>query len=506
MKASPADRAVHRGTPVLGNLNAGRRHSAQAEFIHAVRVLPSMIFKQFYEPSLGHASYLLGSEVTGDALVLDVRRDVDVYYDYARSKQLRIAYAADTHQHNDYLTGITQLKARAAVELLAGARAELGYRTRPLEDGERLLMGEIEFEALHTPGHTPEHISLLVRDKQRGEEPLLLLSGGALLVADVARPDLLGDEAEKRRNAQALCKTLREKILPLPDHVLVFPTHVKGSLCGGNIGSMLMTTIGYERRLNDLLTRINDSADFEQRCLDLGPLPTVPPYWPRMRGQNRQGPALLGALAEPPALQPEAFAQRLSSGAWVVDCRAPEAFAGAHIPGAVNIGAGAAFSTWAGSILPEDAEILLVVDDPGDLWSLYWQLLRIGYQPPAGWLAGGMTAWRITARPLAMLAQWTVQELDARRHDRNGLFILDVRQPGEWSHGHVPGAEHISAAELPARVDEVPANKAVAVYCGSGYRSSIAASLLRRHGHRDVYNILGGFAAWQAEALPVTTP
>lgn len=465
-----------------------------------------MIFKQFYEPSLGHASYLIGSETTGEALVLDVRRDVDDYYGFARRQHLRIAYAADTHQHNDYLTGITQLEARGALELLAGARAELGYRARALQDGERLAMGEVEFEVLHTPGHTPEHISLLVRDKQRGEDPLLLLSGGALLVADVARPDLLGDEAEKRRNAQALCRTLREKILPLPDHVLVFPTHVKGSLCGGNIGSMLMTTIGYERRLNAMLARIGDGAEFEKQCLDPGPLPTVPPYWRRMRGQNRQGPAVLGALAEPPALQPAAFAQRMQEGAWVVDCRSPEAFAGAHIPGAVNVGAGTAFTTWAGSVLPEDAELLLVVDDPIELWDLYWKLLRIGYREPAGWLAGGMLAWRTAARPLAFLPQWTARELDAQRHARRDLFILDVRQPAEWKEGHVPGAQHVSGSDLPARLAEVPADRPVAVYCGSGYRSSVAASLLRRNGQREVYNMVGGFAAWTAEGLPVVLP
>lgn len=263
-----------------------------------------MIFKQFYEPSLGHASYLVGSEETGEALALDVRRDVDDYYSFARDQGLRIRYAADTHQHNDYLTGITQLEARSPMELLSGSRAELGYNTTPLQDGERLSMGEIEFETLHTPGHTPEHISLLVRDKSRGDDPVMLLSGGALLVADVARPDLLGDEAEKRKNAKAMCQTLRDKILPLPDHVLVYPTHVAGSLCGGNIGSMLVTTIGYERRLNEMLQSLESPQDFEDRCLDLGPLPTVPPYWRRMRGQNQAGPDVLTTLPEPPAMCP----------------------------------------------------------------------------------------------------------------------------------------------------------------------------------------------------------
>ena len=462
-----------------------------------------MIFKQFYEPSLGHASYLLGSEETGEALVLDVRRDVDGYYDYAREQGLRIAYAADTHQHNDYLTGITQLESRAPLELLSGARAELGYRTHPLADRERLSMGEIEFETLHTPGHTPEHISLLVRDKGRGDEPLMLLSGGSLLVADVARPDLLGDAADKRRNSRAMCKTLKEKILPLPDHVLVYPTHVAGSLCGGNIGSMLVTTIGYERRLNGLLEHIDNESEYERQCQVLGSLPTVPPYWRRMRRQNQDGPALLGVVSEPPALQPEAFARRNAEGALVVDCRAPEAFAGAHIPGSLNVGTGTSFPTWAGSILPADADILLVVDEPGQLRDLYWKLLRIGYNEPAGWLAGGMQSWRTAAMPLASLPQWTPKELDARRRESKELFILDVRQPAEWQAGHVPGAHHISGGDLPAQLDDVPADRPVAVYCGSGYRSSVAASLLRRSGHRDIYNVIGGFLAWEAEKLPV---
>jgi len=462
-----------------------------------------MLFKQFYEPSLGHASYLVGSEETGEALVLDVRRDVDGYFDFARGEGLRIAYAADTHQHNDYLTGITRLEARAPLELLSGARAELGYRTRPLQDRERLVMGEVEFEVLHTPGHTPEHISLLVRDRSRGDEPLLLLSGGALLVADVARPDLLGDEAEKRRNARLMCRTLKEKILTLPDHVLVFPTHVAGSLCGGNIGSMLVTTIGYERRLNDMLACIDSETDFEQHCLDLGDLPSVPPYWRRMRRQNQEGPALPGTLPEPPALQPNAFARLVIEGALVVDCRAPEAFAGAHIPGSLNVGAGTSFPVWAGSVLPADAEPLLVVDDPGQLPDIYWKLLRIGYREPVGWLAGGIRAWQTAGEPIGSLPLWTPRELEGHRRKMRDLFILDVRQPAEWHAGHVPGAQHISGSELPGQLEAVPRDKPVAVYCASGYRSSVAASLLRRSGHRYVYNVIGGFTAWEAKQLPV---
>lgn len=462
-----------------------------------------MIFQQFYLESLGHASYLVGSEDTGEAFVLDVRRDVEQYYRYAQQQGLKISYAADTHQHNDYLTGITELSQRGPLELLASARAELGYRARSLTDGMRLSMGEVEFEVLHTPGHTPEHISFLVRDKARGDDPLMLFSGGALLVNDVARPDLLGSDADKKHSAHLLCQTLREKILTLPDHVLVYPTHVAGSLCGGNIGAMLVTTIGYERRLNQILRTAEDMPAFETQCINMRALPTVPPYWRRMRGQNQAGPAPLGVLTEPQALTVDAFESRLKDGAPLLDCRSPEAFGGGHIPGAINVGAGSAFPTWAGSVLPENTPLLLVLERADELWEVVWNLLRIGYDIPLGWLAGGMAAWRTAGRALAFMPQWTVWELNARQQSERDLVVLDVRQPGEWQAGHVPGAVHISGGTLPGRLDEVPKDHPIAVYCGSGYRSSVAASLLKHVGRNPVFNVMGGFSAWQSANLPV---
>lgn len=456
-----------------------------------------MIFKQFYLESLGHASYFIGSEETGEALVLDVRRDVDTYFREAQARGMRIRYAADTHQHNDYLSGICELPARAEVQLLAGARAQLGYPVHSMDDGQRMRMGEVEFEVVHTPGHTPEHISLLVYDRGRGEEPVLLLSGGALLVDDIARPDLLGGEEETRRSAREFCHTLQEKILRLPDHVQVYPTHVAGSLCGGNIGSMLSTTIGYERRMNKLLADLDDAEQFVEHCMELKDLPTVPPYWKRMRQQNIDGPSLLGVLSEPPALQPDSFDRmRREDDVFVVDCRSPEAFA-AHIPGALNVGAGNAFSTWAGTALPDGARTLLVVESPDQLWDLYWQLLRIGYDLPQGWLAGGMQAWRVSGREVEILPQWTVHDLRRQLERDRELQVLDVRQPAEWQAGHIPGALHISGGELPQRLDEVPGKRPVAVICGSGYRSSVAASLLKQRGHDQVFNVLGGMSGWE---------
>ncbi|HEX7045236.1 MAG TPA: rhodanese-like domain-containing protein [Burkholderiales bacterium] len=462
-----------------------------------------MIFKQFYLESLGHASYFVGSEETGEALVLDVRRDVDVYFEEARARGMRLRYAADTHQHNDYLSGICELPARGEVQLLASARAALAYPVQKLDDGARLRMGEVEFEALHTPGHTPEHISLLVYDRTRGDEPAILLSGGALLVDDVARPDLLGGREAAERGARDLCRTLQEKIMKLPDRVAVYPTHVSGSLCGGHIGSMLWTTIGYERRMNELLASLERSEEFVERCLALEDLPTVPPYWPRMRRLNLDGPPLLGVLREPPALSVGEFdRERRRDGIHVVDCRSPEAYA-AHIPGSLNVGAEGSFSTWAGTVLPEGAQTLLVMEHPGMLWDLCWQLLRIGYDLPRGWLAGGMNAWRTSGRPIETLPLWSVHAL--RRHieqDRK-LLVLDVRQPAEWRAGRIEGALHISGGELPARLHEVPRDRPIAVVCGSGYRASVAASLLQKHGYTQVVNVLGGMAGWRAAGYPV---
>lgn len=461
-----------------------------------------MFFQQFYLQSLGHASYLVGDEKTGQALVFDPRRDVDVYTRTAREQGLRISYAADSHGHNDYLSGLRELCTRADVELWGSAAGELGYQHRPLKDGEVIEIGDVGIEVLHTPGHTPEHISLLLYDRTAGADtPAMLLSGGALLVGDLARPDLLGGPEQARAAGQVFCETIQTKLLALPDYVEVFPTHVAGSLCGGNIGSRLSTTVGFERRTNAILAEVDSKDEFVRECLRVDNLPAVPPYWRRMRSQNMAGVAELGVLAEPPALTVVELAEAQDGGTLVLDTRSPEAFGGGHIPGALNAGLGPAFATWAGTVLPDQADVVLVLDRPEQLWDTTWQLLRIGYPPPRGWLRGGMTAWRTAARPVESTPQITVHELKARL-DRGEVDLLDVRQPDEWSAGHVPGAVHITGAELPDRHGELTGTRPVAVTCGSGYRSSVAASLLAHHGHRDVVNVTGGMAAWNNAGYP----
>ncbi|MGH2700103.1 MAG: MBL fold metallo-hydrolase [Actinomycetota bacterium] len=462
-----------------------------------------MIFRQFYLPSLGHASYLVGDEKTGRALVLDAQRNVSDYYTTARREGLRIGYAIDTHGHNDYLSGITEVAARGDVQLLGFHEAQLGYDHRNVKDGEMIEVGDVAFEVLHTPGHTPEHVSLLIYDRTAGEEPAILLSGGALLVGDLARPDLLGGEDEARSAARDFCHTLQEKILwRLPDHVEVFPTHVAGSLCGGNIGSRLSTTLGFERKTNAVLSRVASSEEFVEECIRLDNLPAVPPYWRRMRSQNLAGPEPLGVLREPPALKPEELAHEVRAGAVILDARSPEAFAGGHIPGALNVGLSTSFSTWAGTVLDEGARVLLVLDDPDRLWEATWQLLRTGYELPVGWLSGGMQAWRTSGESVKVVDELSVDDL-SRRLEGADINVLDVRQPVEWAQGHIPDARFITGAEVPERLNELSTNEPLAVVCGSGYRSSVISSLLRARGHEDVVNVIGGMSAWRNAGLPV---
>lgn len=455
-----------------------------------------MFFQQFYLEGLGHASYLVGDEDTGRALVLDPRRDPDIYFEAARLHGLRIVYGIDTHGHNDYLSGVTEIAQRAEVELLGYVDADLGYAHRPVKDGEIVEMGDVAFEVLHTPGHTPEHVCLLVYDRSSGAEPTMLLSGGALLVGDLARPDLLGGPEEAKDAAVIFCHTIQEKILwKIDDHVEVFPTHVSGSLCGGNIGSRLSTTVGYERKTNAILARVSSSEEFVDECIRLDNLPAVPPYWRRMRRQNMAGPSPLGVLPEPPALIPDEFERAIDDDTFVVDVRSPEAFAGGHLSGSLNVPNGGSFSTWAGTVLPEGARVLLVLDHPSELWEVIWQLLRIGYDLPAGWLSKGVAAWQTSGRRLEILGQMDVHELHSRL-GAGDIEVLDVRQPAEWDGGHIDGATFITGAELPERLRDVPDGSPVAVVCSSGSRSSICASLLVRSGRSEIFNVPGGMSAW----------
>jgi hydroxyacylglutathione hydrolase len=251
-----------------------------------------------------------------------------------------------------------------------------------------------------------------------------------------------------------------------------------------------------------MLAALDSQQEFVESCLDLRNLPAVPPYWKRMRKQNQEGPPLLGTLREPPALRVNDFKKAWDAGAVILDCRSPEAFGGAHIPGALNVGAGSSFPTWAGTVLPSNRPYLLVIESEAQLWDLCWELLRIGYELPQGWLSGGMLAWRTAAKPIATIPQWSVWDLRDRIESERKLVVLDVRQPQEWAEGHIEHARHITGAELPQRINEVPEDVPVAVICGSGYRSSVSSSLLASNNYKNIANVLGGMSAWKKAGFP----
>lgn len=455
-----------------------------------------MFLRQFFVKGLGHASYLVGDEEAGLAAVVDPRRDVDEYVDAGREEGLRITEILETHVHNDYVSGAEELRRRTGATVRASAGAGLTRPHTPLRDGDMVRVGSLRVRALATPGHTPEHMSFAVADLARSEDDWVLFSGGALLVGTAARPDLLGGPAEAERGAESEFASLREKIAPLPDWVELYPTHGAGSLCGSGIGGKRWSTIGYERRNNPAL-RQPDAEAF--KSFILAGQPTVPAYWRLMRALNQAGAPALSALDAPRSLSAEAVEHAAGHDAAIVDARDPLAFAAAHIPGSLGVGLADSFGTWVGSVVPLDRRIVLVLERPDDLEPAIAQLRRAGFDRVAGYLAGGFGEWRQSSRAVARLATLTPQEVAAGLA-AGSLQVLDVREASEWSAGHLPDALHIPAGALPARRGEVPHDRPVVAVCRSGYRSTVAASLLQREGHEHVASLVGGMTAYEAQA------
>jgi hydroxyacylglutathione hydrolase len=456
-----------------------------------------MYLQQFFVEGLGHASYLMGSDQTGEAAGVDPRRDISVYLDAARAAGLRLRYALETHVHNDFLSGARQLAETAGAEQVASADAGLRFPHRAVREGDVLRLGEIEIRVLFTPGHTPEHVTYVVLDRARAEVPVLAFTGGDLLVGAVGRPDLLGRELGERL-APLLYDTLFEKILRLEDYVEVLPTHGSGSLCGRGIGGKRTTTIGYERRFNAALQQPSREA-FVDYVLNNNP--GIPACHRRIRPGNLEGPGDW-RLPEPRPLAVEEFRHLAGRGALVVDLRTGLAFGGGHVPGALNIGLGPSFATWAGWLLPADTLLLFILERDDQWEEAVTALAHIGYERVAGYLQGGMAAWVTAGLPLGRTEQWSVHRL-AERLPAADLTLVDVRSPAEWAGGHLAGAVHLPLEGLIDGAGALDPGLPLAVICGGGYRSSVAASLLERQGFREVIDIQGGMAAWTAAGYPV---
>lgn len=465
-----------------------------------------MRIRQFVIDGLGHLSSLISDDARGVALVVDPRRDVDVYLDAAREARARITHVVETHLHNDYVSGGRELAALTGATHVIGAGAELRHEHRGVRHREAFDVGALRVTALHTPGHTPEHLAYALADTSRADAPALLLTGGSLLVGAVGRTDLLG-AANAVPWAHDMYRSLRDVILPHEDFVGVLPTHGAGSLCSTGISSTPSSTIGFERRFNPMVRPIVAGEDVEVfvRTL-LGTQPAFPRYFARMRPTNQAGPALLGGrVPEPRPLDVEEARRLVADGGLLVDTRSAAAWAVAHAPGSVAIPAGPSFGTWLGWVVDPDRPLVLVLDDAADWDDLARQALRIGYERIAGYLRGGFAAWATGTSEVDGLEALTVRELGARlaAGGPEAPLVIDVRQATEYADGHVPGSRHLAGGDLPGRLDELPRDRPIAVVCASGYRAAIGASLLRRAGFRRAAWVGEGLPAWVAAGLPV---
>jgi hydroxyacylglutathione hydrolase len=431
------------------------------------------------DEGLGNSSYLvdLGD---GRGLVVDPSRDPVPYLAAAERRGLRLAWTVETHLHADFVSGSRELAAMGAT-VVAPAAAGLQFPHQGLGDGEELGLGGLGLRALATPGHTPEHLAYLLLDSPR---PLVLFSGGSLLVGALARTDLTSPDRTEAL-ARALWRSLHERILTLPDDLPVYPTHGAGSFCSAPTGAEPTTTIGRQKATNPLLAAPDEDAFVK---LLLGGLGSYPRYFLRLREANRRGPRVYDAT--PPPLAPlttRELRRLVAEGAELVDARPIGAFAAGHVPGALSIPLRSAFATWLGWLVADDRPLAVVMDPDQDRADLVHQCLKVGYERLAGELDGGMAAWRAAGLPEAQIPIAEVA-------DQTGGTVLDVRQQGEFAAGHLPGAHHVELGAL-ASADELPAGP-LAVMCGHGERAMTGASLLQRAGHRDLTVLVGGAGDW----------
>jgi glyoxylase-like metal-dependent hydrolase (beta-lactamase superfamily II)/rhodanese-related sulfurtransferase len=455
--------------------------------------MASMYFKQFYLGCLAHASYMIGSD--GEAAVVDPRRDVDTYIDEAREQGLQIKHVIETHLHADFVSGHRELADRTGAKIYFGAKAGAKFEHVPVREGDEIRMGEVVLRFLETPGHTPESVSVLVVDRAVSDVPKAVLTGDTLFIGDVGRPDLLGANLSAQELAGMLYDSLHGKLLALPDSVEVYPAHGAGSLCGRNISSETRSTIGEQRRCNYALKPMPKEEFVRMMTTDL---PEAPAYFARDVAINRDGAADLADLPDPAALDPRDVDALQKRGAIVLDIRPAAQYGAGHVPGSLHIGLSGQFASWAGALISPKAPILLVAEDEEQVREARTRLARVGVENIAGYLAGGILEWNRAELPLATIEQIAVGELDARIREGRAGRVIDVRRPGEWQAGHTANAVHLPLNTLSQSAAAFPKDQPVVIICASGYRSSIATSLLEQQGFSRVTNVVGGMAAWRS--------
>lgn len=465
-----------------------------------------MYFRRFYDEQLAQASYLIGCQANGTAIVIDPARWIAPYLEVAAAEGLRIVAVTETHIHADFMSGLRELAAATGARMYVSGCGtpdwQYGFRSDPgvtvLADRDTIRLGNVTIQAVHTPGHTPEHIVFLITDGATATDPVGVVTGDFVFVGDVGRPDLLEKAARIANTAEVGARQLYRSLAwfrGLPDHLQVWPGHGAGSACGKGLGAMPQSTVGYERRYNWAFGPETED-DFVRMVLAGQPEP--PRYFARMKQVNRDGPPVLGTLAAVKPVGIEDLRAALGSGAPVIDARSVADFAAGHIPGTINIPLSKSFVTYAGSLLPYDRDLFVVLPKDGmvDAAGLARLLISIGFDRLGG-VAGpeAVTGWAQAGGSLATMVRRSVAEV--REKPSSGV-ILDVRNRSEWDAGHLPGAVLIPLPELVERIGELDPGAEILLHCQGGSRSGIAASVLESRGFGKVADMIGGFGAWAA--------
>lgn len=462
-----------------------------------------MYFKQFYLNCLAHASYLIGSE--GEAAVVDPQRDVDQYIEEAEAQNLNIRYILETHLHADFVSGHRELAARTGAEIVFGEKAGATFPHRAVKDGDELAVGKVSLRILETPGHTPESICILVTDTEDSRRPSKLLTGDTLFIGDVGRPDLAGGKGYTKEAMAAMMYDSLAKLMQLDDAVEVYPAHGAGSMCGKNLSTETSSTIGQQRKFNYALQPMTKEEFVRIMTTDL---PEAPAYFSKDAEINRSGAAALTGLPKPSRLSPAEVFELGAQGQVILDVRPAAEFGAGHIPGALNIGLGGQFASWAGSLIPLPAPIVIVAESDEQVEEAQIRLARVGLENVKGYLAGGMSAWNDADQPIEQVPQITVAELKELIETRPDLQIIDVRRPAEYTSGHAPRAITAPLAQLRESLPDLnlKPDRQTAIICAGGYRSSAGTSILQRTGFTNLLNVTGGTKAWIDAGYEVEVP
>lgn len=464
-----------------------------------------MFLKQYYLGCLAHASYLIADEASGTAIVVDPQRDIQQYLDDAEHLKSQIRYVFLTHFHADFLAGHIELRNRTGAEIRLGSRAKAEYKFVPMNDGDTLDLPGLRLQILETPGHTIESISILVFDLEKNpKQPYAVLTGDTLFIGDVGRPDLrasLGWTAQQL--GSHLFDSLHHKLMPLPDETLVYPAHGAGSLCGKNLSSDTVSTLGEQKRFSYALQPMSKEDFIRLVTVDQ---PDAPAYFTYDAILNTRERITLDETLQQ-VLQPLPLNDVLSmgnAGAQLLDVRDATEYAKSHLAGSINIGLGGQYATWAGTLLSPTQPIVIIAE-PGREQEAAIRLGRIGFDDVKGYLKDGMAALakhpNLVASTERINALMLAEELDSQ----NPPLVLDIRTPGEWSEKHLSHSINLPLSRLDERIAELPRDRRIAVHCTGGYRSSIAASLLNRHGITNLIELAGGITAWEAANLPIIT-